>query len=74
MKKFSSLLVLSFVFLTACGSAPLTEEEQAAKYGMTVEKYRQEQEAAARMNMSWEEHVKMLEAGEPMDHGNMQHN
>ena len=38
----------------------MTEAQQAEQYGMTVEMYRQEKQAAARMNMSWDEHVKML--------------
>lgn len=62
MRKFlSTITLLSIVLLTGCASdAPLTEEQQAAEYGMTVEEYRQEKQAAARMNMSWDEHVKML--------------
>lgn len=39
----------------------MTEEEQATQYNMTVEEYRQEKQAAARMNMSFEEHIKMLQ-------------
>ncbi len=68
MKKFlSSLLVFSFVFLVGCASdAPMTEEQQAAKYGITVEQFRAEKRAAARMNMSLEEHMKMLDAGDDM--------
>lgn len=62
MRKFlSTLTLLSIVLLAGCASdKPLTEEEQAAQYNMTVEQYRQEKQAAARMNMSWDEHVKML--------------
>lgn len=60
MKKFLSLSFLLLI-LTACGTEkPLTEKEQAAKYGLTVERYREEKVAAARMNMSWEEHSKNL--------------
>lgn len=73
MKKIlSSTLLLSILFLTACASqGPMTEEQQAAKYGITVEKFREEKRAAARMNMSLEEHMKMLDEGhdmEMMDH------
>lgn len=62
MRKFiPTLLVLSIVFLAGCSSnKPLTEAEQAQQYGMTVEMYRQEKQAAARMNMNFDEHVKML--------------
>jgi uncharacterized protein YcfL len=60
-KLFSILLILPVFLLAACGSQKaMTEEEQAAQYNMTVEAYRQEKQAAARMNMSWDEHVKML--------------
>jgi len=62
MRKFiPTLLVLSIVLLAGCASnKPLTEAEQAAQYGMTVEMYREEKQAAARMNMNFDEHVKML--------------
>lgn len=60
-KFFSTLLFLSVTLLVGCGSeTAMTEEQQAAQYNMTVEEYRQEKQAAARMNMSWDEHVKML--------------
>jgi uncharacterized protein YceK len=56
-----TLLVLFIILLAGCASdKPLTEAEQAQQYGMTVEMYRQKKQAAARMNMSWDEHVKML--------------
>jgi hypothetical protein len=63
MKKFcTSILVLSVLFLTACASsAPMTEEQQAEKYGVTVERFREEKRAAARMNMGIEEHMMMIE-------------
>ncbi|PIR52623.1 hypothetical protein COU76_05465 [Candidatus Peregrinibacteria bacterium CG10_big_fil_rev_8_21_14_0_10_49_10] len=62
VKKFvPTLLVLSIVLLAGCASQkPLTETEQAQQYGMTIERYREEKQAAARMNHSWDEHVKML--------------
>lgn len=69
MKKFvSTILALSVVALAGCASEkPLTEDEQAAKYGMTVERYRAEKAAAARMGMKWEDHVKMIQDGGGMD-------
>ena len=73
MTKFSSFLTaLALVFgLTACsGEAPLTEAEEAEKYGMTIEEYRENKEAAARMNMTVEEH---LEMGHGTDHSGMDH-
>ena len=69
MKKFlTSILALSVVFLAGCASeGPMTEEEQAAKYGMTVEEFREEKKAAARMNMSLEAHMEMLKDGHDMN-------
>ncbi len=37
-----------------------SEADQAAQYGLTVEQYRQEKQAAARMNMPLEAHLKTL--------------
>ncbi len=70
MRKFLTLSILiPSIILAGCGGqGPLTEEEQATKYGMTVERYRQEKAAAARMGMTWEEHVKMIQEENPMDH------
>lgn len=60
-KFFSTLLLLSATLLVGCGSQKaMTEQEQAAQYNMTVEEYRQEKQAAARMNMNFDEHIKML--------------
>lgn len=69
MKKFIPLILLSFLILLAgCSSQkPLTEEEQAAQYGFTVERYREEKSAAARMGMKWEDHVKMIQSHSGMD-------
>ena len=63
MNKILSLVtLLSVVFLAACGGGgTLTEEQQAAEYGITVERFREEKKAAARMNMSIEEHMKLLD-------------
>jgi len=59
---FSTLLVLSVFLLAGCGSQePMTEEQQAVQYNMTIEQYRAEKRAAARMNMNWEDHIKMLQ-------------
>jgi hypothetical protein len=75
MRKLLTLSVLiPSIFLAGCGSqGPMTEEQQADKYGMTIERYREEKEAAARIGMTWEEHVKMIQDDEAMDHGNMKH-
>jgi len=68
MKKFLSLTVLiPSLFLAACtAQAPMNEEQQAAKYGLTVERYREEKSAAARMNMSFDEHIKMIQMEKDM--------
>jgi predicted small lipoprotein YifL len=71
MKKSILLLMLPLLatlFLAGCGSQqPLTEQEQATNYGWTLEEYRENKQAAARMNMTIEEHVKMLEEEGDMD-------
>lgn len=74
MKKIvlSIVALTAFLTLAGCGSqGPLTEEEQAAKYGYTLEEYRENKIAAARMNMTIDEHAKMLkeEAGMEGDMG-----
>ena len=54
-------MILSLLIFSGCGdSQPMTEAEQAEKYGMTLEEYQEMKEAAARMNMSIEEHMKMM--------------
>ena len=61
MKK---LLPIAFVLtiavvLVGCGSAPMTEADMAKKYGMSMEEFQEQKEAAARMNMSIDDHLKM---------------
>ncbi len=75
MKKYFSLILVPAIFLLAgcTAQAPMTEEEQAAQYGLTVERYREEKAAAARMNMSWEEHVKMIQMDNHSGHEGMDH-
>lgn len=63
MKNVLSIIVLlSFLTLTACSGsdAPLTKEQQADKYGISVEELDEMSAAAARMNMSLEDHMKMM--------------
>lgn len=73
MKKFLAIIgVFSVLLLTACaGEKPLTEAQQATKYGLTLEQYREDKIAAARMNMTWDEHQKWKKeqaaAGKPTD-------
>lgn len=70
MKKALILLILpvlaTFVLVGCTSQAPMTEAEQAASYGLTLEEYREEKQAAARMNMTIEEHMRMLEDWEDM--------
>lgn len=61
MKKLLTITILlsSTISLASCGTEkPLTEAEQAQKYNMTVTEYKEMKDAAARMNMTIEEHMK----------------
>jgi hypothetical protein len=70
MKTFPSmlrlpLLALLLLVLAGCTSeATMTEEEQAAEYGITVEQFRKEKQAAARMNMGMGKHKSMIKQDE----------
>jgi len=57
-----SLLLVATLWLVSCGSsdAPLTETQQAEKYNMSVSEYKEMKNAASRMNMTIEEHMKMM--------------
>ncbi len=59
MKKFSivSVLVVS-IFLVGCGQKHITEADIAKKHGLSMEEFQEQKEAAARMNMSVEDHLK----------------
>lgn len=72
LKTFGIILVPALL-LASCGSqAPLTEAEQAAKYNMSVEEFREQKDAAARMNMTIEEHLNMGHGDmDGMDHDMM---
>lgn len=62
MKKFiTSVACVSLLILTGCAESqmPMTEKEMAEKYGLTLEEYKENKEAAARMNMTIEEHLNM---------------
>jgi len=62
MKKFLLIGVLLVVtlWLASCSDsdAPLTEAQQAEKYNMSTAEYKEMKDAAARMNMTIEEHMK----------------
>lgn len=55
------LLVLVLLGAGCEKKQPLTEEQQAAERGMTIEEYQETKEAAARMNMGVDEHMNMEE-------------
>ena len=60
MKTLSlTVLSLSALTLTACSDAPMTDADMAAQYGYSVEEFQEQKEAAARMNMSIEDHLNM---------------
>lgn len=69
MKSFITLIIATTFLLTSCGqSIPMTDAELAEKYGYSQEEFQEVKEAAARMNMTVEDHLKM------MDHGEHGHN
>ncbi len=57
MKKLLSITFV-VVLLVGCGAKPMTEADMAKKYGMSMEEFQEQKEAAARMNMSVEDHLK----------------
>jgi len=64
MKKITlaTMILLSVFLLASCGwakEAPMTEAQQAEKYWMSVGEFKEQKDAAARMNMTIEDHLKM---------------
>ena len=70
--KTLSIAFLSLVALTlvGCSEKPMTDADMAAQYGLSLEEFQEQKEAAARMNMSIEDH---LGAGHGSNHENMNH-
>lgn len=68
-----TLLIATPIVLASCADTqwPLSETEQAAQYNMSVEEFQQNKVAAARMNMTIEEHLNMGNNGSGMDHSKM---
>jgi hypothetical protein len=64
MKKSILITTLSFlllVTLSACGEKKaVTDEQMAEKYEMSLKELQETKEAAARMGMSIEDHMKMM--------------
>lgn len=60
MKTLSiAFLSLTALTLAGCGQAPMTDADMAATYGFSVEEFQEQKEAAARMNMTIEDHLNM---------------
>ena len=55
-----TLWLISTVLFTACWTTALTESQQAEKYWLTMEEYQEQKEAAGRMNMNIDDHLKAL--------------
>lgn len=59
MKKFTFAFVFILSLLViGCGQKPMSDADMAAHYGLSLEEYQEQKEAAARMNMSIEDHLK----------------
>lgn len=74
VKKFVliSLFLVIILGLSSCvnSEAPLNEAQQAEKYWMSVSEFKEQKDAAARMNMTIEDHLKMSDnsaTGDKMD-------
>ena len=71
MKKITAIIaiVLTSILLASCGTSdgPLTEAQQAEKYNMSVGEFKEQKDAAARMNMTIEDHLKMSDTSGDMD-------
>lgn len=69
MKNLRIVPVFVFaLFLIGCGEPPMTDVDIATKYNLSLEEYQEQKEAAARMNMTIEDHLNM--GG---DHSDMNH-
>ena len=73
MKKLLSIgFVLTFaIILVGCSTKPMTEADMAKSHGMSMEEFQEQKEAAARMNMSIEDHLKMGGGSHMMEDGTM---
>ncbi len=61
-KLLATVVLTSVLLLSSCGWAkevPMNEAQQAEKYGMSVGEFKEQKDAAARMNMTIEDHLKM---------------
>lgn len=55
-----------------CAQKPMTDADMAAQYGLSLDEYQEQKEAAARMNMTIEDHLNMG-GGAEMNHEGMNH-
>jgi len=58
-KSLIAFVLLASVALVGCGQKPMTDADMASQYGLSLEEYQEQKEAAARMNMSIEDHLNM---------------
>jgi hypothetical protein len=63
MKNFLliTLAAVTTIALSACSQAPVGKTDQAEKYGLETKEYQELKEAAARMGMTLNNHMKMIE-------------
>jgi len=73
-KSLITFVLLISLFLTGCGQKAMTDADMAAQYGLSIEEFQEQKEAAARMNMNIEDHLDMGSNNSKMDHSNMNHN
>ena len=72
MKTFTILtLSLLAVALVGCSDKPMTDADMAAEYGLSIDEFQEQKEAAARMNMSIEDHLGGGHGNS--DHSSMEH-
>jgi hypothetical protein len=72
MKKITAIIAMALMslVLVSCGDAsdgPLTEAQQAEKYNMSVGEFKEQKNAAASMNMTIEDHLKMMDTSRSND-------
>ena len=58
-KSLIAFVLLASVTLVGCSQEPMTDADMAAKYNLSLEEYQEQKEAAARMNMTIEDHLNM---------------
>lgn len=60
MKTLSiTFALLASLSLIGCAQKLMTDADMAAEYGLSIEEFQEQKEAAARMNMTIEDHLNM---------------